>query len=190
MFITAKRHEREKQEFLGASNRLTEAILKNTEQGLFLLDGKDRIQPQVSQSLATLFRRQDFSNLSFEKLIAPVVTAKMLTRGAQLCRRVLGTAAARRSGGHRTRCEDVEVRLPNADGAFDAAHYSFEFDPLEIRRAAAVAGARHRYHARVQTARELEDLRRRCRRRARFCAACCRWAARASPPFCKEPMRR
>jgi len=79
MFITAKRHEREKQDLLGASNRLTDAILKNTEQGLFLLDGKDRIQPQVSQSLATLFRRQDFSNLSFEKLLGPVVTAKTLT---------------------------------------------------------------------------------------------------------------
>ena len=55
MFITAKRHEREKQELLGASNRLTEAILKNTEQGLFLLDGRDKIQPQVSQSLARCF---------------------------------------------------------------------------------------------------------------------------------------
>ena len=79
MFISAKRHEREKQELLGASNRLTEAILKTTEQGLFLLDGKDKIQPQVSQSLGALFRRQDFSNLSFEKLIAPIVTAKVLT---------------------------------------------------------------------------------------------------------------
>ncbi len=65
MFITAKRHEREKQELLGASNRLTEAILANSEQGLFLLDGTNKIQPQVSQSLAKLvspsgFQRSDF----------------------------------------------------------------------------------------------------------------------------------
>ena len=95
MFITAKRHEREKQELLGASNRLTEAILKNTEQGLFLLDSKDKIQPQVSQSLTTLFRRQDFSNLSFEKLLGPIVSAKTLTVARAHIGALLGVRRAR-----------------------------------------------------------------------------------------------
>ena len=76
MFITVKRHEREKQELIGASSRLTEAILKNARQGLFLLDTKNRIQPQVSQALAVLFRRQDFADLTFEKLLAPVVNVE------------------------------------------------------------------------------------------------------------------
>ena len=48
MFITAKRHERELQELVGANNRVTDAILKNVEQGLFLLDAKNKIQPHVS----------------------------------------------------------------------------------------------------------------------------------------------
>ena len=61
MFVLSKRHEREKQEVAGASNRLTDAILKSSTLGLFLLDAKDRIQPQVSKSLATLFRRQEFA---------------------------------------------------------------------------------------------------------------------------------
>jgi two-component system, chemotaxis family, sensor kinase CheA len=92
MFITAKRHEREKQELLDASNRITEAILHNSEQGLFLLDAKDRIQPQVSRSLGALFRRQDFSNLSFEKLVAPLVSAKVLTVVRNHIAQLLGTA--------------------------------------------------------------------------------------------------
>ena len=79
MFITVKRHQREKLELLGVSSRLTDAILKSATQGLFLLDGKDKILPPVSQSLAGLFRRQDFANLTFEKLLAPIVTAKTLT---------------------------------------------------------------------------------------------------------------
>jgi len=91
MFITAKRHEREKQELLDASNRITEAILHNSEQGLFLLDAKDRIQPQVSRSLGALFRRQDFSNLSFEKLVAPLVSAKVLTVVRNHIAQLLGT---------------------------------------------------------------------------------------------------
>ena len=71
MFITAKRHEREKQELLDASNRMTEAMLHHTDQGLFLLDAKDRIQPQVSRALGALFRRQDFANLSLENSSRP-----------------------------------------------------------------------------------------------------------------------
>jgi hypothetical protein len=75
MFISVKRHEREKQDLIGAGKWLTDALLKSSAQGLFLLDGKDKILPQVSASLAALFRRQDFTNLSFEKLGLMAVTA-------------------------------------------------------------------------------------------------------------------
>jgi two-component system, chemotaxis family, sensor kinase CheA len=187
MFITAKRHEREKQDLLGASNRLTDAILKNTEQGLFLLDGKDRIQPQVSQSLATLFRRQDFSNLSFEKLLAPVVTAKTLTVVRNHIAALLGALpreaapspdaapardavarepvvprepVSREAAAESNPLKDIDVRLPNSDGTFESAHYSFEFDPIESAREPRMWLVRVTdITLRVQTARELEDLR-------------------------------
>jgi two-component system chemotaxis sensor kinase CheA len=187
MFITAKRHEREKQDLLGASNRLTDAILKNTEQGLFLLDGKDRIQPQVSQSLATLFRRQDFSNLSFEKLLAPVVTAKTLTVVRNHIAALLGALprepvpspeagpsrdavarepfiarepVSREAAAESNPLKDVDVRLPNSNGTFDTAHYSFEFDPIESGREPRMWLVRVTdITLRVQMARELEDLR-------------------------------
>ena len=54
MFISAKRHEREKQELVNASNRLTDAILKTSAIGLFLMDSKGKVQPQVSSSLGAL----------------------------------------------------------------------------------------------------------------------------------------
>jgi two-component system, chemotaxis family, sensor kinase CheA len=162
MFISVKRHEREKQELLGASNRITEAILKHCEQGLFLLDAKDRIQPQVSQSLARLFRRQDFANLSFEKLLAPVVTAKTLSIVRNHIAQLLGTAAPRVDD----RADvpdplaDVEIRLPNPDGTFESAHYSFELSLLDF------PGEPRAWLVRVsditlevQSARELEELR-------------------------------
>ena len=79
MFISLKRHEREKQELLSASNRLTDAILKTSALGLFLMDSKGKIQSQVSASLGELFRRQDFANLTVEKLIGPLVSAKTLS---------------------------------------------------------------------------------------------------------------
>jgi two-component system chemotaxis sensor kinase CheA len=155
MFITVKRHEREKQELIGASNRLTDAILKSSAQGLFMLDAKDKILPQVSASLAVMFRRQDFSNLSFEKLIAPLVTAKTLSVARSFMTRLFDAGAPNESGQTHP-LQDIEVRLLNSDGTFESAHYSFEFHPLEARawlvRVTDIT-------ARVQQHRELEDLR-------------------------------
>ena len=198
MFISAKRHEREKQELLEASNRITEAILHHSDQGLFLLDAKARIQPQVSQALGTLFRRQDFANLSLEKLVAPLITAKVLTVVRNHLAQVLGVAprenpqrgpaaglsapgptesassadpqqlesslrlesSARPDGSARpdsNPLKDLEVRLPNGEGGFDSAHYSFDFQAL--------AGEPRLWLVRVsditrevQAGRELEEL--------------------------------
>ena len=98
MFITRTRHEREKQELLSASNRVNDAILRNTDQGLFFLDARNRVLPQISQSLARLFRREDFANLTFEKLLAPVVTAKTLSLARSHIAQLLGTAPPREDG--------------------------------------------------------------------------------------------
>jgi signal transduction histidine kinase len=159
MFISVKRHEREKQDLVGASNRLTDAILKSSVQGLFLLDAKDRIQPQVSASLAVLFRRQDFSNSSFEKLIAPLVSAKTLSAARAFVTRLFD-AAPSVDAAQPNSLPDVEVRLANAEGAFDTAHYSFDFHAVDSGREPRAWLVRVTdITARVQQQRELEDLR-------------------------------
>ena len=131
MFITAKRHEREKKELISASNRLTDAILKSSPQGLFLLDAKGKILPQVSASIATLFRRQEFANLNFEKLIGPLVSAKTLSAARNFVLRLLDAAAPAEPAPSNP-LEDVEVRLLKSDGTFEAAHFSFEFYPVDL----------------------------------------------------------
>ena len=169
MFITVKRHEREKQQIAAASNRLTDAILNSSTVGLFLLDAKDRIQPQVSKALGTLFRRQNFNNLSFEKLIAPLVSAKTLSAARGYIARLFES-----DGSVANPLEDVEVRLPNPAGGFDGAHYSFHFTAFgptaadsTVTGSTAGESAPDRFWlvrvsditARVQQQRELEDLR-------------------------------
>jgi two-component system, chemotaxis family, sensor kinase CheA len=158
MFISVKRHEREKQELVNASNRLTDAILKTSSIGLFLMDSKGKVQPQVSASLGALFRRQDFGSLTVEKLIGPLVSAKTLSVVRTYMTRLLEPSRAAAEEGNPL--QDVEVKLTNADGSFASAHYSFEFNsvdlPLEPRswmvRVTDIT-------ARVQELRELEDLR-------------------------------
>src|ERR1700723_3234348 len=158
MFISVKRHEREKQELLNASNRLTDAILKTSSIGLFLMDSNGKIEPQVSASLGTLFRRQDFANLTVEKLIAPLVSAKTLS--------VVRTHVAhflengRSEAADSDPLQDVEVKLTNADGSFISAHYSFEFSAIEIADEPRSWMVRVTdITARSQQQRELEDLR-------------------------------
>ncbi|MEO7205691.1 MAG: ATP-binding protein [Steroidobacteraceae bacterium] len=158
MFISVKRHEREKQELINASNRLSDAILKTSAIGLFLMDSKGKVQLQVSASLGALFRRQDFANLTVEKLIGPLVSAKTLSVVRTFMTRLLDPTRGETDAGNPL--QDVEVKLTNTDGSFAAAHYSFEFSsvdmPLEPRfwmvRVTDIT-------ARVQELRELEDLR-------------------------------
>ncbi|HEV7611008.1 MAG TPA: ATP-binding protein [Steroidobacteraceae bacterium] len=159
MFITRKRHEREKQELIGAGNRLTDAILKGSAQGLFLLDAKGRVSPQVSSSLGTLFRRQDFSNLNLERLIGPVVTAKTLSAARTFVLRLLDAGQAVDLEPVNP-LEDVEVRLLRPDGTFETAHYSFGFNAVDSPgEARAWLVHVSDITARVQQNRELHDLR-------------------------------
>jgi len=153
MFFTVKRPVREKQDFAGAYNRLTDAVLNSSSLGLFLLDSKDRIQPQLSKAVAVMFRRPDLVNLSIEKLIGPLVTAKTLSAVRAYMARMLEGS----QGDAENPLQDVEVRLPNPDGGFETAHYSFDFTavenpPIWLVRVTDIT-------ARVQQQRELEDLR-------------------------------
>jgi two-component system, chemotaxis family, sensor kinase CheA len=158
MFITLKRHEREKQDLLEVSNRLTEAILKTGSVGLFLLDSKGKILPRVSSSLAVLFRRQDFANLTFEKLIGPIVSAKVLTAARTHVARLLDVAGGETETANPL--QDVEVRLPGSGGAVDTAHFEFEFGAVELPNEPRCWMVRVTdITARVQQQRELEDLR-------------------------------
>jgi len=158
MFITIKRHEREKQQIIEASNRLSDAVLKHIGQGMFLLDAKDQIVPPVSQSLAVLFRRQDFSNLTFEKLLAPLVTAKTLTVVRGHIAALLGSAPPDPAAANPL--ADIDVRLTNSDGTFETAHYSFQFDSVIIPNEPRVWLVRVTdITAQEQTHRELEELR-------------------------------
>jgi two-component system chemotaxis sensor kinase CheA len=158
MFITRKRHEREKQNSLSVRSRLTDAILKNSDQGLFLLDSKGRILPPASRALSTLFRRADFANLGFEKLLAPIVSAKTLTVVRAHLTSLLSGAC--NDGVGVNVLKDIEVRLTSTDGSAETAHYWFDFDPVELQDEPKAWLVRVTdITMQVQTLREVEELR-------------------------------
>lgn len=157
MFISAKRHEREKQELRAAGNRLIDAILASTEQGLFMIDAQGRLQAQVSHALGPLLRRASFADATFPELIVPLVSVKTLAAARAFVQSLV--AAADPTDLKTNPLKDTEMRLPNADGSFDSAHYAFDFQPVE--------GAEPRLWLvritditlRVQSMREADELR-------------------------------
>ena len=155
MFMSMKRHEREKEEIISASSRLTDVILQSSAPGLFVIDAQGAVQAQVSRSLAMLLRREEFSDVTIDTLAASILAPKTLAAA----RAYVGALLARGGDSDDTSpLLNVEVKLARPDGAFDTAHYSFEFTAF-------MAAEERRWlvrvtdiSARVQQQRELEDL--------------------------------
>ena len=110
----------------------------------------------------TLFRRQDFSESELREAVAPLVTAKTLLRGPAIISRGCSSAAPRERRAQASNpLEDVEVRAANRRRhasipritAFDIRPASSSDEPrVWLVRVTDIT-------ARVQAARELEDLR-------------------------------
>lgn len=173
MFISNKRYRREVQALQSAGNRLTDAILNHVSQGVFFLDQKDKIILPVSRSMSTLFRRRDWNQMTFDKLLRPLVAEQTLAEAcAQLAE--MRVATARGDLSMSTPLQEVELNLPKADGSADVVHYAFDFFSVDVPgqidawmvrvtdRTIAVKQAREIEQLRPQvegTRPELEDLR-------------------------------
>lgn len=158
MFITLKRHEREKQELVDANGRLTDAVLKYSDQGLFLLDSRGKLLQPVSRAAVKLFRSTDFDNVTLEKILAPLVSAKTLSA---VRTHMTGLISGMGSDGTAvTSLKDIVVRLTNPEGSAQTAHYCLDFDPAELPGPARAWLVRVTdITMQVQTLREVEDLR-------------------------------
>jgi signal transduction histidine kinase len=157
MFMSVKRHERESQAVVAAHTRLTDLLLKHMAQGMFLIDAADKIQPPMSQSAAGLFRQRDLTNISFAKLLQPIVSERTLIA---LCAELAQwrEALAQPDAPPTTLHRDLDVRLPKSDGAFDTGHFTFDFHPADLpgQPGACVVWVTDQSQV-VQQARELDD---------------------------------
>lgn len=131
MFISNKRYRREVQALQNAGNRLTDAILNHISQGVFFLDQTDKIILPVSRSMSTLFRRRDWNQMTFDKLLRPLVAEETL---AEACTQLaeLRVATARGDLSMRTPLKQVELNLPKSDGGVEVAHYAFDFFAVDV----------------------------------------------------------
>jgi signal transduction histidine kinase len=136
-----------------------ELVLQHVTQGIFALDANDAIVPPMSQSLATLFRRDDFPGARFADLLQPIVTKKFL---GIACQHLAALRAAPQDPAsyEPNPLRDLEVRFANGNGSNDLLHFSFEFTPMNIPGESGTLLVRvtDQTTALLQ-AREIEDLR-------------------------------
>lgn len=159
MFISSKRHEREKQQLIGAGHRLIDLILNQLPQCLFALDTNLRVVAPISPNIAEMFRRRDFTDVSFSKLLQPIVPVKLLNLASAHLERLRADPGNPDLAASNP-LDDVEVRLLQANGSYLTAHYNFEFSPIEVAGEAGTWLVRVTDTTQlVQQTRELDDLR-------------------------------
>ncbi len=160
MFIGRKTYEAEKraqQALLSNHASVAQSILQHAVHGFLFLDAAGNILPQFSASLITLFRRHDFQNLTFEQLLAPLVTPKTLN---QVRGHMANLRAAQAIDADINPLKNIEIRFANPNGSLQSAYYelvvhasNFAAQPtpwlVQITNIT----------IQVQTTRELDDLR-------------------------------
>ena len=127
----AKRHEREKQELLSASNRITDAILKIPTRGCSSSTRATACCRRFRIARA-LFRRQDFAQPDLREAARTRGHRQDAERGTQLHRAPACSGEPAPGSGGTIRSATSRSACPRPMASFDAAHYSFEFCPVEI----------------------------------------------------------
>ena len=150
-----------------------------------MLDGKDRILTPVSQSLAGLFRRQEFSEPELRETSRTRRDGEDADDGRNHIAALLGGTV--RDPAEANPLSDVDVRLTNADGTFDSAHYGSNSSRCSSQTSPRAGWSASPTSRRASRA---PGSWRTCASSSRFrvksCAASCKWVGRASATFMQK----
>lgn len=160
MFIGRKKYEAEKrtqQALVSNHASIAHSILQHASQGFLFIDAKEKVLPQFSASLISMFRRRDFANLTLEQLLAPLVTPKTLN----VVRSYMANLhCAQPIDPDINPLKNIEIRLTNPNGSLQTAYYELVVHASNLPE--------ENLHwliqvtditLQVQTMRELDDLR-------------------------------
>ena len=159
MLISRQRHERDKAEAIAKASRVNEEILGGLPQAIFLLDRDLRIRAPISRLTESLFRRRDFLNTPFEKLLESILPPKSQAPAQEFLARLRSADAPADLNGA-SPLQEIAVRIASGDGTVENKHLSFTF-----RRIITFTDGQSwvvtvtDVSQKVESARELEELR-------------------------------
>ena len=109
----------------------TADILRTVNEGLFLLDKELKLGSERSMALNTIFRREDFTGLTFDQLLKEIVPEKTLRTAMDYVALLWGERVNEKLVKTINPLNEVEVHFDNPAGGFDTHFLEFDFNRVK-----------------------------------------------------------
>ena len=127
IFFYFARNLRKDELISNRARKETEDILRTVNEGLFLLDRDLKIGTERSMALATIFRREDLTGVTFDQLLRNIVPDKTLRTAMDYVALLWGERVNEKLVKTINPLNEVEVHFDNPNGGFDTHFLEFDF---------------------------------------------------------------
>jgi two-component system chemotaxis sensor kinase CheA len=109
----------------------TANILRTVNEGLFLLDANQKIGTERSMALNDIFRREDFTGMTFDDLLRGIVPEKTLKTAQDYVALLWGERVNEKLVKSINPLNEVEVHFDNPAGGFETHFLEFDFNRVK-----------------------------------------------------------
>jgi two-component system, chemotaxis family, sensor kinase CheA len=131
IFFYFARNLRKDEMVANIARKETADILRTVNEGLFLLDKELKLGSERSMALNTIFRREDFSNVTFDALLKPLVPEKTMRTAMDYVALLWGERVNEKLVKTINPLNEVEVHFDNPAGGFDTHFLEFDFNRVK-----------------------------------------------------------
>ncbi len=131
LFFYFARNLRKEEMVSSRARKETADILRTVNEGLFLLDKDLKLGSERSMALNTIFRKEDFSNLTFDMLLKDIVPEKTLKTAMDYVALLWGERVNEKLVKTINPLNEVEVHFDNPAGGFDTHYLEFDFNRVK-----------------------------------------------------------
>jgi HPt (histidine-containing phosphotransfer) domain-containing protein len=131
IFFYFARNMRKEEAVSNRARKETADILRTVNEGLFLLDKDLKLGSERSMALNTIFRRQEFKDLTFDQLLKEIVPEKTLRTAMDYVALLWGERVNEKLVKTINPLNEVEVHFDNPAGGFDTHFLEFDFNRVK-----------------------------------------------------------
>jgi HPt (histidine-containing phosphotransfer) domain-containing protein len=131
IFLFFARNLRKEEAVNNRARKETADILRTVNEGLFLLDKDMKLGSERSMALNNIFRREDFLDLTFDKLLKDIVPEKTLRTAQDYVALLWGERVNEKLVKTINPLNEVEVHFDNPAGGFDTHFLEFDFNRVK-----------------------------------------------------------
>ena len=131
IFLFFAKNLRKEEVIANRARKETGDILRTVGEGLFLLDKELKLGSERSMALNTIFRRDDFTDLTFDELLKSIVPEKTLNTARDYVALLWGERVNEKLVKTINPLNEVEVHFDNPAGGFDTHFLEFDFNRVK-----------------------------------------------------------